>query len=142
MLEQNFDYDLVSPDKLLQKYVDQEIDVVSKTGDITRGTLLTSGAGTSGNQVVLRQTDGAVRSLLLENIAEIRYPNLPSGLITRPTLRWLVDADNGGSKETEVSYLTTGLSWRADYVLVLNEANTRADLDAWVTLDNTCGTSL
>jgi hypothetical protein len=141
MLEQNFDFDLVSPDKLLQKYIDQQIEVVSKTGEIARGTLLASGTGASGNQIVLRQADGAVRSLLLENAAEIRYPNLPSGLITRPTLRWLVDADNGGTKETEVSYLTTGLSWRADYVLLLNEANTRADLDAWVTLDNTCGTS-
>ena len=139
MLEQNFDYDLVSPDKLLQKYIDQQIEVVSKTGEVTRGTLLSSGRAASGNQLVLQQTDGSLRSILLENAAEIRYPSLPEGLITRPTLRWLVKSENGGQKETEVSYLTAGVSWRADYVLLLNEANTRADLDAWVTLDNQSG---
>ena len=139
MLEQNFDYDLVSPDKLLQKYIDQQIEVVSKTGELTRGTLLASGGAPSGNQLVLRQSDGSLRSILLENAAEIRYPSLPEGLITKPTLRWLVHSDAGGEKETEVSYLTSGVSWRADYVMLLNEANTRADLDAWVTLDNTSG---
>ena len=139
MLEQNFDYDLVSPDKLLQKYIDQPIEVVSKTGEVTRGTLLASGGAPSGGQLVLQQTDGSLRSILLENAAEIRYPSLPEGLITKPTLRWLVHSDAGGEKETEVSYLTSGVSWRADYVMLLNEANTRADLDAWVTLDNTSG---
>jgi hypothetical protein len=139
MLEQNFDYDLVSPAKLLQKYTDQTIEIVSKTGDIARGILLASGKGTSGDQVVVKQADGSLRSILLENTAEIRYPDLPEGLITKPTLRWLVHSDADGQKETEVSYLTSGLSWRADYVMVLNEANTRSDLDAWVTLNNTSG---
>ncbi len=138
MLEQNFDYDLVSPDKLLQKYVDRDIEVVTKQ-DVVRGKLLTSSWGTQGSQVVLQQADGSVRSLLQDNIVEIRYPELPGGLITKPTLRWLVNASTGGSKDTEVSYLTGGMSWRADYVLVMNDANTKADLDAWVTIDNTSG---
>ncbi len=138
MLEQNFDYDLVSPDKLLQKYIDRDIEVVTKDG-IVSGKLLTSSWGTEGSQVVLQQTDGSVRSILQDNIVEIRYPELPGGLITKPTLRWLVDANSGGSKDTEVSYLTGGLSWRADYVLVMNDANTKAGLDAWVTIDNTSG---
>jgi hypothetical protein len=138
MLEQNFDYDLVSPEKLLQKYVDQTIEVVAKNGDVVRGTLMTATGGQTG-QFVLKQSDGSLRSILMENAAEIRYPNLPDGLITKPTLRWLVKSNAEGKKETEVSYLTSGISWRADYVLLLNEANTRADVDAWVTLDNKCG---
>jgi hypothetical protein len=138
MLEQNFDFDLVSPDKLLQKYVDRDIEVVTKEGSI-KGKLLTSSLGTQGSQIVLQQPDGSVRSILQESIQEIRYPDLPGGLITRPTLRWLVDADNSGTKETEVSYLTAGMSWRADYVLVLNSANTKGGIDAWVTIDNTSG---
>lgn len=138
MLEQNFDYDLVSPDKLLQKYVDQTIEVVAKNGDIVRGTLMTATGGQTG-QFVLKQSDGSLRSILMENAAEIRYPNLPDGLITKPTLRWLVRSDDAAQKETEVSYLTSGISWRADYVMLLNEANTRADVDAWVTLDNKSG---
>jgi len=141
MLEQNFDFDLVSPDKLLQKYVDQKIEIVSKTGTVTRGTLLTAQAQPS-NQIVVRQDDGTLKSILMsDNVAEIHYPTLPEGLITKPTLRWLVNSDGSGEKEAEVSYLTTGLEWKADYVMLLNEANTKADLDAWVTLDNTSGAS-
>ena len=141
MLEQNFDYDLVSPDKLLQKYVDKPIEVVSKTGTVTRGTLLTEQSQPS-NQIVLRQEDGTLKTVLLsDNIAEIHYPTLPEGLITKPTLSWLVNSDANGDKETEVSYLTGGLEWHADYVMLLNEANTEADLDAWVTLNNTSGAS-
>lgn len=138
MLEQNFDYDLVSPDKLLQKYIDRDIEVVTKDG-IASGKLLTSSWGAQGSQVVLQQSDGSVRSILQDNIVEIRYPELPGGLITKPTLRWLVDASSGDSKDAEVSYLTSGMSWRADYVLVMNDANTKAGLDAWVTIDNTSG---
>jgi hypothetical protein len=123
---------------LLQKYVDQIIDVVSKTGEVTHGTLLTSG---KSDQIVLRQSDGSLRSILLANAAEIRYPTLPEGLITKPTLHWLVNSDGAGERETEVAYLTSGLSWRADYVLLLNNAGTKADLDAWVTLDNSSGAS-
>jgi hypothetical protein len=141
LLEQNFDYDLVSADKLLQKYIDKQLEVISKDGTVTTGKLLSSGGGVAGGQLVLQQNDGSIRSILLENATEIRYPNLPEGLITRPTLRWLVRADNAGSKETEVAYLTGGLSWRADYVLVLNEKNTQADVAGWVTLTNTSGAS-
>jgi hypothetical protein len=137
MLEQNFDYDLVSPAKLLQKYVDNKVEVATKDGGVSRGTLLTS-----GDQIVLRQDDGTIKSIIMaDNVTEIRYPNLPQGLITRPTLGWLVNSNADATKETEVSYLTTGLSWRADYVMLLDEANTHADLDAWVTLNNTSGAS-
>lgn len=135
LLEQNFDYDLVSPEKLLEKYIDQTIEVVGETGDIARGILLTSGGG----QLTLQQADGSLRSMLLESATEIRYPNLPEGLITRPTLRWLVHAKNGGKQEAEVSYLTGGLSWRADYVLVVADKSAQADLGAWVTINNTSG---
>ncbi|MBU0507522.1 DUF4139 domain-containing protein [bacterium] len=139
LLEQNFDYDLVSPEKLLQKYVDRQIEIVTEKGDIASGTLLVSGL--SGGQIIIRQSDGSLRSLLLDKAAEIRYPDLPEGLLTRPTLRWLVKAGDGGKKEAEVSYLTTGLSWRADYVMVIREKTDKADLDAWVTINNTSGTS-
>jgi hypothetical protein len=141
MLEQNFDYDLVSSDKLIQKYVDQKIDVISKTGEMASGTLLTASTSRDG-YIILKQTDGSLRNILPGSIAEIRYPELPEGLITRPTLRWLVNSESGGNHETEVSYLTGGLSWRADYVLVIGEQpSDPADLSAWVTVNNTCGAS-
>lgn len=138
MLEQNFDYDLVSSSKLIQKYIDHEIEVISENGELTSGTLLTS----DGQNIVLKQKDGTLRSILMESVAEIRYPELPEGLITRPTLRWLVDSRSAADTETEVSYLTGGLSWRADYVLVIGEKPTDpADLSAWVTVNNNCGNS-
>lgn len=136
LLEQNFDFDLVSPEKLLEKYVDETIEVVNEKGDVVTGKLLTS----SGSTIVLQTNDGSLRSLLMESIQEVRYPNLPSGLITRPTLRWLVNAPNGGNQEAEVSYLTGGMNWNADYVAVIDESN-KADLSAWVTLNNMSGAS-
>jgi hypothetical protein len=136
LLEQNFDYDLVSPEKLLEKYIDETIEVVGENGDVITGKLLTS----SGQTIVLQSNDGSLRSLLTESILEVRYPKLPEGLITRPTLRWLVNAPNGGNQEAEVSYLTGGLSWNADYVAVIDESN-KADLSAWVTLNNMSGAS-
>ncbi|MCB9368686.1 MAG: DUF4139 domain-containing protein [Calditrichaeota bacterium] len=136
LLEQNFDFDLVSPDKLLQKYVDQDIQVIVENGDLVSGKLLTS----SGSNIVVQSSDGTLRSLLTESIQEIRYPKLPEGLITRPTLRWLVNAPSSAKQEAEVSYLTGGMSWNADYVLVIDESN-KADLSAWVTLNNTSGAS-
>ncbi|MBU1637478.1 DUF4139 domain-containing protein [bacterium] len=138
MLEQNFDYDLVSSSKLIQKYIDHNIDVISESGELASGTLLTA----DGKNIVLKQKDGSLRSILMEAVAEIRYPELPEGLITRPTLRWLVDSKKAGDVETEVSYLTGGLSWRADYVLVIGEKpSDPADLSAWVTVNNNCGNS-
>lgn len=136
LLEQNFDFDLVSPEKLLEKYVDETIEVVNEKGDVVTGKLLTA----SSNTIVLQTNDGALRSLLMESIQEVRYPKLPEGLITRPTLRWLVNAPNGGNQEAEVSYLTGGMNWNADYVAVIDESN-KADLSAWVTLNNMSGAS-
>ncbi len=136
LLEQNFDFDLVSPEKLLEKYVDETIEVVNEKGDVVTGKLLTS----SGSTIVLQTNDGSLRSLLMESIQEVRYPKLPSGLITRPTLRWLVNAPSGGNQEAEVSYLTGGMNWNADYVAVIDESN-KADLSAWVTLNNMSGAS-
>ncbi len=136
LLEQNYDYDLVSPEKLLAKYVDQHVEVITESGDLADGTLLTS----SPQNIVLQSKDGTLRSLLTESILEVRFPKLPEGLITRPTLRWLVNSPAAAKKETEVSYLTGGMNWNADYVCVIDESN-KADLGAWVTLNNSSGAS-
>ncbi|MCL4304869.1 DUF4139 domain-containing protein [bacterium] len=136
LLEQNFDYDLVSPDKLLEKYVDQNVEVITENGDLASGKLMSN----AGQSIILQMNDGSLRSLLAESIQEVRFPKLPAGLITRPTLRWLVNSPAGGAREAEVSYLTGGMSWNADYVAVIDESN-RADFSAWVTLNNNSGAS-
>jgi hypothetical protein len=136
VLEQNYEYDIVGSAKLLQKYVDMEIAVVTEDGQEYVGTLL-SGA----DDVILQGADGQVTVLKLEQIKEFAFPALPEGLITRPTLVWLVESAQGGSQEVEVTYLTGGVNWQANYIVVLASDEQSLDLDGWVTLDNRSGTA-
>jgi hypothetical protein len=134
VLEQNFEYDLVGSSALLEKYIDQQIVVQAQDGTTYSGTLL-SGAG----DVILQTEDGSVVVLKYDQISTYSFPALPEGLRTRPSLVWLIGADKSGPHDTEVTYLTNGINWRADYVLQLNQDETLFDLDGWVTLDNRSG---
>ena len=136
VLEQNYEYDIVGSLKLLSKYVDQEISVVTDDGQEYTGTLL-SGAG----DVILEAEDGTVTVLKLERIKEFTFPALPEGLITRPTLVWKLASVEGGTQDVEVTYLTGGVNWQANYIVVLADDEKSIDLDGWVTLDNRSGTS-
>ena len=141
-LDQSFQFDLVSPAKLLERYIDREITIVEtkKEGALdvetrTTGTVLSA----NGGQVVLRTPDGLrFVSATSENL---RLPSLPDGLITRPTLVWNVASDTAGERRVRTTYQTGGLTWRSDYNLVLNGDDTRADIGAWVTLMNLSGAS-
>jgi hypothetical protein len=111
VLEQNYQFDLVSTEKLLQKYVDRPIVVDQVRGQGTEsfgGTLLSTQGG-----VVLRREDGSVQ--ILPHNAGVRLPSLPGGLITRPTLVWDLNAQRAGTHRTRVSYQTQGMTWWADY---------------------------
>ena len=134
VLEQNFEYDLVSTDRLIEKYLDRQIRAVTSDGAVYKGRLM----GTAGG-VIIQNSIGGITVLQKERLREITFPSLPNGLITRPTLRWLIDAATAGKHETELAYITGGLNWHADYVLSLSKDDAKADLDGWVTLDNTSG---
>ncbi len=136
VLEQNYEYDIVGSQKLLQKYVDQEIELVTEDGSEYRGILL-SGA----DDIILQDADGGVTVVRLDRVQQFNFPELPEGLITRPTLVWLLEAGQSGSQDVEVTYMTGGINWRADYVVQLNEDDTALDLNGWVTLDNRSGAS-
>jgi hypothetical protein len=136
VLEQNYEYDIVGSAKLLSKYVDQEIAVVTEDGQEYVGTLL-SGA----DDVILEAANGQVTVLKLERIKEFTFPALPEGLITRPTLVWQVESVQGDTQDVEVTYLTGGVNWQANYIVVLADDEQSIDLDGWVTLDNRSGTS-
>jgi hypothetical protein len=133
VLEQNFKYDLVSAERLLQKYVDSPLEVLTKDGKLHSGTLLSFEGGT----LLLREGEGMV-SLERAQVQEVRYGKLPGGLITRPTLQWLVES-SGGRHPAELRYLTTGISWHAEYVAVATEAGDRMDVAGWVSVDNQSG---
>jgi len=132
-LEQNYEYDLVSSRKLLQKYVDQTIALTTTEGQEITGTLL------SGADDIILATEDGVRMIRLSEVQEFAFPALPEGLITRPTLVWLVDAATGGTVPVQVTYLTSGITWRADYIAMLTDDDKALDLTGWVTVDNRSG---
>ena len=135
ILEQNYAYDLVSPDKMYAKYIDQEIELVDKEGRLYNGTLLAYGGGA----VTLREKSGRVKIVTLSNITEVNFPQLPDGLITRPTLFWLYRSDVEGKKDCRVGYQTSGMTWSAEYVGVLDAEETGLDLSGWAAINNTSG---
>ena len=137
VLEQNYVYDLVGSSALLERYLDQKVEIVASDGTAFSGQLL---SGRNG-EVILRADDGQVTVISQANIRDVRFPALPEGLITRPTLRWLLQTAIAGKQRVELTYLTGGMTWTADYTVLLDKANTKLDLNGWVTLSNTSGAS-
>jgi hypothetical protein len=135
ILEQNYAYDLVSPDKIYNKYIDKTITVMTEQGELYTGTLLSSGGG----YIVLRESDGTIRSIVMGSVRDVSFPELPEGLITRPTLFWLYQSDFNGPADAIVSYQTSGINWHAEYVGVLDDSETELDLTGWVSIDNRSG---
>jgi hypothetical protein len=137
VIEQNFDFDLLTPQKLLEKYVGKNVGVI-RTNPAT-------GAETTEQALVLAANNGVV--MKIGNRIEtgipgrIVYPDVPSNLRDRPTLVMSLDNDGAAQQEVELSYLTGGLAWKADYVAELNAADDQLDLSGWVTLTNTSGAS-
>lgn len=134
VLDQNYEYDLVSSDKLLARYVDKDVAVISKSEHVHLGRLV----GFDADQVILRGTGDQVQMVPRAEVRSIRFEGLPEGLLTRPTLVWQVQAGQAGLHKTVVSYLTGGMSWRCDYVLVKRPEN-QADFKSWVTIFNQSG---
>ncbi len=135
VLEQNYQYDLVSMDKILGKYIDKDIQLINESGELLEGKLLSSYSG----QIVLEKKTGGLMMLPATKDYRISVGELPEGLITKPTLVWTLNANKSGSQDVEVSYMTRGMNWKAEYVAVLNEDDTKLDLNSWVSIDNNSG---
>jgi hypothetical protein len=139
ILEQNYQYDLLNPAKLLDKFVGKEITLVlrryqnnTESFEPVQATLMSNNGGQVwriNGQIVINPS----------NIAEMRFPDLPKNLVATPTLVWDLENSEGGSQTIEASYLTGGMNWRADYVLLVNADDTKGDLQGWVTLTNASG---
>jgi hypothetical protein len=139
LLEQNYDFDLLTPDKLLEKYVGRKVTVIRdnpQTGAEIReeATVLSAQKG-----VVLRYADRIETSLPANY--HLAYPDVPATLRDRPTLVVELESDKAGAQRVELAYLTSGLSWRADYVAGLSQDEKTLDVDGWVTLHNRSGTA-
>jgi hypothetical protein len=134
VLEQNYVYDLVNTSALLEKYIDQPIRVITTDGLAYEGRLLSG-----RDNIILEDASGEVQVITSSATQQFSFPELPEGLITRPTLEWKLLADQAGMHDVEITYLTQGMTWQADYVLLLSETGRSLDLDGWVTLDNRSG---
>jgi hypothetical protein len=134
VLEQNYAYDIVGSKKILEKYLDQNVSLVTEDGTKYSGKLLSG-----SDDIILQSDDGQVTTVKLARVRELKFPNLPGGLITKPTLIWLVNSSRDGSQDAQVTYLTNGVNWRANYVVVVNDKDTAMNLNGWVTIDNQSG---
>jgi hypothetical protein len=140
VLEQNYEYDLLEPDKLLRKYVGRDVTLVRtrQEGGTTRQEEVKAHLLSYNTGPVWRINGEIVTGLHADHI---RFPELPNNLYSRPTLIWTLDNAGASRHRVEASYLATKMSWNADYVLTVGRNDTAGDLDGWVTLTNGSGTS-
>jgi hypothetical protein len=140
VLEQNYEYDLLEPDKLLRKYVGRDVTLVRtrQENGSTRVEEVKARLLSYNNAPVWRIGNEIVTGMHADHI---RFPELPESLFSRPTLIWTLDNGGAGRHRVEASYLAGKLSWNADYVLTVERDDRLADLDGWVTLSNESGTS-
>ena len=130
ILEQNYEYDLLNPQKLLDKFVGKKVKLMVGDGSLIEATLM------SNNNGPIYQINGQIH---LGHHGRVILPDLPDNLIPKPTLVWLLHNRTGRPQRVEASYLTTGINWKADYVVVLNARDNGGDLSGWVTVDNKSG---
>ncbi|MBI5487129.1 MAG: DUF4139 domain-containing protein [Deltaproteobacteria bacterium] len=164
VLEQNYRYDVLTPSRLMELYVGEDLTLVREnpaTGEETRtqANLLSTGSvpqvnygydpyGYGGGYyagatyvdpgaAVYRTDEG----ITFGDVGRVVFPSVPDNFVSRPTLEWLLES-TGGQKTIEATYLTYGMSWQSDYVLVLSEDEKKGDLAGWVTLRNDAGITL
>ncbi|HMK57065.1 MAG TPA: DUF4139 domain-containing protein [Dissulfurispiraceae bacterium] len=136
VLEQNYEYDLLNPQKLMDKYVGKEVKLFYRNPYTDKEEVV--------NATLLSNNNGAIykigNEITFGHPGRVVFPSVPDNLMSRPTLVWLLKSA-GVENKVEASYLTNGINWRADYVLTLNEGDDRADIAGWVTIDNKSGSS-
>ena len=137
ILEQNFDFDLLTPHKLLEKYVGKEVRLVRTHPESGEDRFETARVLAANDGVVLQIGDRIETGVP----GRLVFSNVPATLRDRPTLVISLDNAASGLQTMELSYLTGGLGWRADYVAELNPDDTALDLSGWVTLTNQSGTT-
>jgi hypothetical protein len=134
-LEQNYEYDLLSPQKLLEKFVGQKVQLAlinqeTKKEEIVEATLLSTQGGN-----IFQIGD----KIHIGHHGRVLLTRIPENLIPQPTLVWTLENRLSKPQKVEASYLTSGINWKADYVAVLNKSDTQMDLTGWVTIDNKSG---
>jgi hypothetical protein len=138
VLEQNFEYDLLDANKVLNKSIGKNVMISHPESGTISGKLLFS----DGANAILKTKEGELRIVPRNDEQQVileEYDPDKSGLIIKPTLVWLLHSESKTKAKTEISYLTRGLNWHAEYVAILNKDDSELDLSSWVSLDNKSG---
>jgi hypothetical protein len=135
IIEQNYEYDLLNPQKLLDKYVGKEVKLYYRNPYTEREEIVTATLLSNNGSPIFRIGD----EITFGHPGRVIFPGVPESLIAKPTLVWLLENNLPSGQKVEASYLTGGITWRSDYVLTLNEKDERADITGWVTIDNKSG---
>jgi len=135
VLEQNYEYDLLNPQKLLEKFVGQTVQLANLNPETKREEIV---------DAILLSTQGGNIFQIGDKISighpgRVLLSRIPENLIPQPTLVWLLENKLSKPQKVEASYLTSGINWKADYVAVLNQSDTQTDITGWVTIDNKSG---
>ena len=141
IVEQNFDFDLLTPEKMMEKAVGRQVRIVRTNpgngAEVTEtATVLSVNNGVVlkiGDRIEVLRADGAPTRVIFDKV--------PENLRARPTLSVNVQSNAAGRRDATLSYLTTGLSWKADYVALFDEQANKLDMQGWVTLTNKSGTT-
>jgi hypothetical protein len=136
IVEQNYQFDLVNSSKLLNKYIDKQVEVLTLKGDLVAGKLLRPEADN-----LIMQTDSGLRIISAKQIAGVKLADLPEGLLTKPTLMWQMYSPKGGAQEIQLDYLARQITWAMNYNAVLSEDEISLDIEGWITLTNNSGTA-
>ncbi|HRF97952.1 MAG TPA: hypothetical protein PLZ51_22255, partial [Aggregatilineales bacterium] len=121
---QNYVYDLVNSEALFRRFIDQIITITAEDGTVYVGKLLSA-----DHRVVLQAETGQLYLLDASRLRDVQFPSLPDGLITRPTLHWLIYATQAGEHDIELTYLTNDISWDATYNLLLARDTKTVDVN-------------
>jgi len=137
VLEQNYQYNLIGTNSVLDAAVGQRVRIVRQYGERTvvdEGVLVSQ----PGQGRIIQLDDGRI---LVDPEGTIELLTRPEGLLSRPSLLWRLASEQAGEQRVEARYMTDGMGWKADYVAVVNEAETAVDVTGWVTLTNNSGAS-
>jgi len=137
VLEQNYEYDLLNPQKLLDKFVGKEVKLFTKNPYTEREEVVTATLLSNNGGPIFKIGD----EITYGHPGRVIFPGVPEDLMAKPTLLWLAENDLLAGQKVEASYLTNGINWQSDYVVTLNDKDDKADLAGWVTIDNKSGTT-
>ena len=138
ILEQNYQYDLVNANKLLDRYIEKKVSLWIADGADDRKYLQGTLMAAVGGDLIIKTEDG-IEIVNRADLSQIILEELPDDLLTRPTLIWLAKAKKSGSQLCRIAYTTDNVNWNADYSVILNPDDTRLDFSGWVTINNRSG---